>query len=58
MVSGGGALIEDLGSKNGTFVGDRRVGAPLALQNGDQIRVGDHTLEFRESSVIPTLTQP
>jgi DNA-binding winged helix-turn-helix (wHTH) protein len=57
MVSSRGALLEDLGSKNGTFVGDQRVDAPLALHDGDQIRVGDHTLEFRETSIVPTLTQ-
>ena len=57
VVSTSGVLLEDLGSKNGTFVGDRRVAAPLPLHDGDQIRIGDHTLEFRETSAMPTLTQ-
>jgi DNA-binding winged helix-turn-helix (wHTH) protein len=57
VVSGGGALLEDHGSKNGTFVGEQRVAAPLPLHDGDQIRIGDHTLEFRETAINPTLTQ-
>jgi DNA-binding winged helix-turn-helix (wHTH) protein len=39
-VTAGSATIEDLGSKNGTFVHDQRVDAPVALSNGDPIRLG------------------
>lgn len=40
MMEGGGYVIEDLGSSNGTFVnGDRLIGR-RALQHGDQIRLG------------------
>jgi pSer/pThr/pTyr-binding forkhead associated (FHA) protein len=49
--------VEDLGSKNGTFVADQRVAAAVTLRDGDQIRIGDHTLVFHESSMLPTLTQ-
>jgi DNA-binding winged helix-turn-helix (wHTH) protein len=46
-VSGSGATLEDLGSKNGTFVGSRRVEAPMPLADGDAIKVGAITLTFK-----------
>jgi len=39
-VEGDTAVVEDLGSKNGTFVGDHRVDEPTPLKHGDQIRLG------------------
>ena len=42
-----GAVIEDLGSKNGTYVNDRRVDAPTPVADGDQIRVGSLLFTFR-----------
>jgi DNA-binding winged helix-turn-helix (wHTH) protein len=45
-IAAGRAAIEDLGSKNGTFVGDRRVEGTTALGDGDTIRVGSVTLTF------------
>ena len=39
-ISAGGATIEDLGSKNGTFVGDQRVAGSRSLGDGDIIGVG------------------
>ncbi len=43
--------IEDLGSKNGTFVEGRRTGGkPLPLADGDQIQVGSVFLTFRVRS--------
>ena len=56
VIVDGHARVEDLGSKNGTFVADQRVGTAVTLRDGDQIRVGDHTLVFHESSMLPTLT--
>jgi DNA-binding winged helix-turn-helix (wHTH) protein len=50
LAHGGRATIEDLGSRNGTFVGGRRLEGPVALSDGDQIRVGSVTLTF---SVAP-----
>jgi DNA-binding winged helix-turn-helix (wHTH) protein len=41
------ATVEDLGSKNGTYVGGEPVSAPRALNDGDEIRVGPVTLMFR-----------
>ena len=39
-VTGEQATVEDLGSKNGTFIADRRVESPTRLADGDVIRVG------------------
>ena len=46
-VEGDAATIEDLGSKNGTFVNDRRIEAPSPLAEGDEIRLGSFRLKFR-----------
>jgi hypothetical protein len=46
-VSGSRATLEDLGSKNGTFVGTRRIEAPTPLADGDAIKVGAITLMFK-----------
>jgi DNA-binding winged helix-turn-helix (wHTH) protein len=43
----GRAVLEDLGSRNGTWVGGRRVGQPVDLLDGDDIRVGVLHLTFR-----------
>lgn len=45
-VSGSRATLEDLGSKNGTFIGSRRIDAPTPLADGDAITVGVFTLTF------------
>jgi DNA-binding winged helix-turn-helix (wHTH) protein len=39
-IANGQATIEDLGSKNGTWVGPVEVTGPTPLRNGDQIRLG------------------
>lgn len=40
----GGVCIEDLNSRNGTFVNNIRVGPPHLLQDGDKIRIGTTTI--------------
>ncbi len=45
-----GAQVEDMGSKNGTFVSGQRVSGTLALRDGDEIRVGPVALTFRVSA--------
>ena len=56
IVANGQATLEDLDSKNGTFLqGERITSAPLA--DGDDIRVGTVTLTFRiEAPPRPTET--
>ena len=36
--------LEDLGSKNGTYVGDKRVQTPVSLKDGDEFRIGSATM--------------
>lgn len=57
LVSGGGAMVEDLGSKNGTYVDGERITGPTLLHDGDQIQVGDFQLQFLEAKPLPTQTQ-
>ena len=42
--------IEDLGSKNGTFVEGRKIEAPTALGAGNQVVIGPAVLTFSQSS--------
>ena len=42
-----GAVVEDLGSKNGTYVNDRRVTTPVPIVDGDQVRIGSLLFTFR-----------
>jgi DNA-binding winged helix-turn-helix (wHTH) protein len=46
VVIGDEARVEDLGSKNGTFVGGEPVTGSCLLKDGDEIRVGPVTLTF------------
>jgi DNA-binding winged helix-turn-helix (wHTH) protein len=58
-VASGRTTIEDLGSKNGTFVGGQKIAAPTELVDGDVIGLGSARLVFR--NVAPaesTLTLP
>ena len=47
IIEGHDATVEDLGSKNGTYVGGQRVTAPCRLADGDQIRLGSVVITFR-----------
>jgi pSer/pThr/pTyr-binding forkhead associated (FHA) protein len=40
VVSEGKAILEDLRSKNGTFLRGQRLASPAVLADGDEIRVG------------------
>ena len=54
-ISGSDATIEDLESKNGTFVRGTRIDGPVALSDGDEIRLGLMALlTFRVGSPIDT----
>jgi DNA-binding winged helix-turn-helix (wHTH) protein len=46
VVHGARAAVADLGSKNGTFVGGRRLDAPADLKPGDTVRIGPFQLVF------------
>lgn len=49
VINGRSATLEDLGSKNGSFVRGVRISGPTALQPGDDARIGPFTLIFRVS---------
>jgi len=58
VVTDDSATIEDLDSKNGTFVGEERLRAPMPLRDGDHIRLGRQLLVFRRAgSAAPTWTE-
>jgi DNA-binding winged helix-turn-helix (wHTH) protein len=58
VVTNGEATLEDLDSKNGTSVDGRSVKAPVALEDGAEVRVGSITTTYRVLAVLPsTLTQ-
>jgi DNA-binding winged helix-turn-helix (wHTH) protein len=46
-ISGCEVTVEDLGSKNGTFLRGERLTTPLPLTDGDEIRLGSVPLKFR-----------
>ena len=50
VVAGPQATIEDLSSRNGTFIGDDPVRVPRPLRDGDEIRLGTITLTFHIAS--------
>ena len=52
VLAGEEATIEDLGSKNGTFVADRQVTSPRRLADGDEIRLGPVVVTFRVPPLI------
>ena len=52
VVRDGRATIEDLGSKNGTAVGGRRILGVVALEDGDEISIGPVVLTFLGGGVL------
>jgi DNA-binding winged helix-turn-helix (wHTH) protein len=47
IVVGESITLEDLGSKNGTWLKDERLTAPHALADGDIVKLGSATFTFR-----------
>ena len=57
VLQGGGYVLEDLGSTNGTFVNGTRLSGPHVLQPGETIRFGDNvTLSFEVAGFDPNAT--
>lgn len=57
----GVAVVEDLGSTNGTFVNDQPIHSPRQLSPGDRIRIGLTVLEVRSQQQVqqrPSAVQP
>jgi DNA-binding winged helix-turn-helix (wHTH) protein len=47
LVAEGSARLEDLDSKNGTYVSGTKIDRPVELHDGDAIRLGSASLTFR-----------
>jgi DNA-binding winged helix-turn-helix (wHTH) protein len=54
VVAGGAARLEDLESKNGTYLNGRRISRPESLTNGDEIRIGVVEIVFRRMARLNT----
>lgn len=57
QVAGGKATLEDLGSKNGTFLGGKKLSRKAVLADGDELRIGPETMVFRTLSPGTTRTE-
>ena len=53
-LEGAEAFVEDLGSKNGTYIGGERVSGRSPLTDGDQIRLGSIVVTFRIPPPVAT----
>ena len=49
-ITGDRATLEDLGSRNGTFVNEQRIDSVTFLKDGDQIRIGSILCTLRALS--------
>jgi ABC transport system ATP-binding/permease protein len=49
---GGGWLLEDLGSANGTFLNGERVTAPVAIGGDDRVQIGPVRLRFAADGAV------
>jgi FHA domain-containing protein len=47
VIAGDRVMAEDLQSKNGTFLGGRKLDAPVPLSDGDELKLGSVSLKFR-----------
>jgi DNA-binding winged helix-turn-helix (wHTH) protein len=58
LAAGGSFTLEDLGSKNGTYLGEVRLSPSAELADGDEFRLGQTTLVFRiQGESAPTATE-
>ena len=53
-IADGRAVIEDLGSKNGTWVGPVEVTSPTPLRSGDEIRLGSAVVTIHAAGTAMT----
>ena len=57
----GQAVVEDLGSTNGTYVNDQPIQGPRAIAPGDRVRIGLTVLQLRDSKQVarqPSAVRP
>ena len=58
VITPNGASLEDLGSMNGTFVGDQRISAARKLEDGDEIRIGKERVRLLADKSVRARTEP
>jgi DNA-binding winged helix-turn-helix (wHTH) protein len=62
VIGADGATLEDLASRNGTYVGGVRITGPVAVKDGDTVRFGSVSVAFRSlatpASTVPMTTGP
>lgn len=59
--SGGGAVVSDLGSRNGTYVNDQPISGSRELRPGDRVRIGLSVIELRTTGEVaaqPSAVRP
>jgi len=56
LIAEGRATLEDLGSKNGTYVDERRLEGPVVLEGGEHITIGPVLLILRACDADNLLT--
>jgi len=54
VVNQQGTVVEDLDSKNGTFVNGTRITGQVTLRDGDEIRIGAVPLTFHSTAGLPS----
>src|SRR3954451_737929 len=54
----GSAVLEDLGSTNGTFVNGQRISGPVTLSGGEKVRIGDTEMAFHRGDDGRTRISP
>jgi len=57
VVESSRVTVEDLGSKNGSFVRSRRLDAVTPLADGDEVKFGSVVVTFRAWAADPTRTE-
>ena len=50
---GGAYLVTDMGSSNGTFLNEEKIGEPRPLSDGDVVRVGPFKMRFEQEPAAP-----
>jgi hypothetical protein len=58
LVQRDAVFLHDLGSRNGVFVNGKRVTEPVALQDGDQVKVGDQQMTLQGIAAHRSSTPP
>ena len=58
VIDGAHATLEDLGSKNGTYVNARPVSQPVVLKDGGRIQAGSVEMTYHTEAMLPSTIRP